>query len=162
MSFSCSDQYITLLWTKLITVPNRNGQSHRSELGFVNIWGDDNQTRCNTTRQRPGPDNAHTIWSFSGPKILGPHNDVGKIVRSLSGPETPGQEHLWFVSKEKQQQSNRNMPQCLFCHSHQHSYSYIRERTWRHFTHWMQLLGFLGSMIQHIILPKNIRFCASL
>ncbi len=27
---------------------------------------------------------------FSGPEILGPHNDVGKIVRSLSGPETPG------------------------------------------------------------------------
>ncbi len=26
---------------------------------------------------------------FSGPEILGPHNDVGKIVRSLSGPETP-------------------------------------------------------------------------
>ncbi len=24
--------------------------------------------------------------------ILGPHNDVGKIVRSLSGPETPGVE----------------------------------------------------------------------
>ncbi len=23
-------------------------------------------------------------------KILGPHNNVGKIVRSLSGPETPG------------------------------------------------------------------------
>ena len=45
--------------------------------------------RCNRTRQRPGPDNDHTIWSFSGPEILGPHNDVGKIVRSLSGPETP-------------------------------------------------------------------------
>ncbi len=27
---------------------------------------------------------------FSGPEILGPHNNVGKIVRSLSGPETPG------------------------------------------------------------------------
>ncbi len=68
--------------------------------------------RCNRTRQQPGPDNNHTIWSFSGPeisepdnnhpgldndqslcgpKILGPYNDVRKIVRSLSGPETPGQ-----------------------------------------------------------------------
>ena len=28
--------------------------------------------------------------SLYGPEILGPHNDVGKIVRSLSGPETPG------------------------------------------------------------------------
>ena len=67
--------------------------------------------RCNRTRQRPGPDNDHTIWSFSGPEISGPdndhqgldnnqslcgpkilglHNDVRKIVRSLSGPETPG------------------------------------------------------------------------
>ncbi len=45
--------------------------------------------RCNRTRQRPGSDNNHTIWSLSGPEILGPHNDVGKIVRSLSGPETP-------------------------------------------------------------------------
>ena len=69
------------------------------------------EARCNRTRQRPGPDNDHTIWSFSGPeisgpdndhlgldndqslcgpKISGPENDVGKIVRSLSGPETPG------------------------------------------------------------------------
>ncbi len=77
-------------------------------------------TTGNRTRQRPGPDNDHTIWSFSGPEIsgpdndhtmwsfsgpkisgldndqslcgpeiLGPHNDVGKIVRSLCGPETP-------------------------------------------------------------------------
>ncbi len=45
--------------------------------------------RCNRTRQRPGPDNNHTIWSLSGPESLGPHNNVGKIVRSLSGPETP-------------------------------------------------------------------------
>ncbi len=68
---------------------------------------DPDWTRCNRTRQRPGPDNDHTIWSFSGPEIsgrdnnhtiwsfsgpeiLGPHNDVRKIVRSLSGPETPG------------------------------------------------------------------------
>ncbi len=47
------------------------------------------RTRCNRTRQRPGPDNDHTIWLFSGPEILGPHNEVGKTVRSLSGPETP-------------------------------------------------------------------------
>ncbi len=53
--------------------------------------------RCNRTR-RPGPDNDHTIWSFSGPEILGPHNDVGKIVWSLSGPETPGHE---LTSKKK-------------------------------------------------------------
>ncbi len=31
--------------------------------------------RCNRTRQRPGPDNNHTIWSFSGPKISGPDNN---------------------------------------------------------------------------------------
>ncbi len=31
--------------------------------------------RCNRTRQRPGPDNDHTIWSFSGPEISGPNND---------------------------------------------------------------------------------------
>ncbi len=36
-----------------------------------------------------GPHNDYTIWSFSGPEILGPHNHVGKIIRSLSGPETP-------------------------------------------------------------------------
>ncbi len=68
-------------------------------------------SRCNRARQRPGPDNDHTIWSFSGPEIsgpdndhlgldndqllcgpeiLGPHNNVGIIIRSLSGPETPG------------------------------------------------------------------------
>ncbi len=37
-------------------------------------------TRCNRTRQRPGPDNDHTIWSFSGPEILGLDNDVGAVV----------------------------------------------------------------------------------
>ncbi len=71
------------------------------------FWSQARVSFCNRTRQRPGPDNDHTIWLFSGPeisgphnnhlgghclvlKILGPHNDVGKIVRSLSGPETPG------------------------------------------------------------------------
>ncbi len=28
--------------------------------------------------------------TLSGPEILGPHNDVREIVRSWSGPETPG------------------------------------------------------------------------
>ena len=84
-------------------------------------------SRCNRTRQRPGPDNDHTIWSFSGPEIsgpdndhlgldnhvndqslcdpeiLGPHDDVGKIVRPLSGPETPGHDvqsvQAWFCSR---------------------------------------------------------------
>ncbi len=60
--------------------------TRRRDTVGLGAWGD----RCNRTRQRPGPDNDHTIWSFSGPEILGPHNDVGKIVRSLSGPETPG------------------------------------------------------------------------
>ncbi len=32
----------------------------------------------------------HTTTSLSGPEILGPHNDVGEIVRSWSGPETLG------------------------------------------------------------------------
>ena len=31
----------------------------------------------------------HTTTSLSGPEILGPHNDIGEIVRSWSGPETP-------------------------------------------------------------------------
>ncbi len=30
------------------------------------------------------------MTSLSGPEISGPHNDVGEIVRSWSGPETPG------------------------------------------------------------------------
>ncbi len=34
------------------------------------------------------------MMSLSGPEILGPHNDVGEIVRSWSGPETPGFESL--------------------------------------------------------------------
>ncbi len=75
------------------------------------------EPRCNRTRQRPGPDNDHTIWLFPGPEIsgpdndhlgldndqslcgpeiLGPHNDVGKIVWSLSGPETPDIFHCLF------------------------------------------------------------------
>ncbi len=41
-----------------------------------------------------GADNDHlgldNNQSLYGPEILGTHNDVGKIVRSLSGPETPG------------------------------------------------------------------------
>ncbi len=32
----------------------------------------------------------HIMTSLSGPEISGPHNDVGEIVRSWSGPETPG------------------------------------------------------------------------
>ncbi len=32
----------------------------------------------------------HTTTLLSGPEILGPYNDVGEIVRSWSGPETPG------------------------------------------------------------------------
>ncbi len=32
------------------------------------------------------------MTSLSGPEILGPHNNVGEIVRSWSGPETPGRE----------------------------------------------------------------------
>ncbi len=32
----------------------------------------------------------HTTMLLSGPEILGPHNDIGEIVWSWSGPETPG------------------------------------------------------------------------
>ncbi len=32
----------------------------------------------------------HITMSLSGPEISGPHKDVGEIVRSWSGPETPG------------------------------------------------------------------------
>ncbi len=39
-----------------------------------------NVNRCNRTRQRPGPDNKHTIWSFSGPEILGLDNDIRTVV----------------------------------------------------------------------------------
>ncbi len=35
----------------------------------------ENPPRCNRTRQRPGPDNDHTIWSFSGSEISGPDNN---------------------------------------------------------------------------------------
>ncbi len=44
--------------------------------------------RCNRTRQRPGPDNDHTIWSFSGPEISGPDNDHLGLDndQSLCGP----------------------------------------------------------------------------
>ncbi len=31
----------------------------------------------------------HTMMLLSGPEISGPHNDIGEIVRSWSGPETP-------------------------------------------------------------------------
>ncbi len=96
--------------------------------------------RCNRTRQWPGPDNDHAIWSFSGPEILGPHNDhlgpdnnhtnwslsgpeilgphndVKKIVRSLSGPDTPGK---WCIEYERERVSeelsvnwNRNPHPC--------------------------------------------------
>ncbi len=40
--------------------------------------------------------------SFSGPEILGPHNDVGKIVRWLSGPETPALRSLVEILKAPQ------------------------------------------------------------
>ena len=33
------------------------------------------EIRCNRTRQRPGSDNDHTIWSLCGPEISGPGND---------------------------------------------------------------------------------------
>ncbi len=32
----------------------------------------------------------YTTTSLSGPEISGLHNNVGEIVRSWSGPETPG------------------------------------------------------------------------
>ncbi len=31
----------------------------------------------------------HIMTWLSGPEISGPHNNVGEIVRSWSGPETP-------------------------------------------------------------------------
>ncbi len=71
--------------------------------------------------------------SFSGPEILGPHNDVGKIVWSLSGPETPDlvwswQQHsqewdkLWslFISRlnsfiiHEMGKHNQGFTRCLF------------------------------------------------
>ena len=30
------------------------------------------------------------MTTLSGPEISGPHNDVGEMLRSGSGPETPG------------------------------------------------------------------------
>ncbi len=42
----------------------------------------------------------HTMTLLSGPEILGPHNDVGEMVRSWSGPETPGIETITAVRKD--------------------------------------------------------------
>ncbi len=45
-------------------------------------------SRWNRTRQRPGPDNDHTIWLLCGPEILGPDNDHLGLDndQSLCGP----------------------------------------------------------------------------
>ena len=44
--------------------------------------------RCNRTKQRPGPDNDHTIWSLCGPEFPGPDNDHLGLDndQSLCGP----------------------------------------------------------------------------
>ncbi len=87
--------------TEPLKLKRRSG-SHNSLSGVTGPDNDQDQTTTTpfgrSRSDHPGLDNDHTIWSFSGPEILGPHNDVGKIVRSLSGPETPDSVDTSFLS----------------------------------------------------------------